>query len=210
MTTTETVRVDTFATRLVVTNPVGIVVSDQALPAPFADASVQQAIDAAETALLAGAPASLFVKGPTLVDSATALVDSSVTTTETDRQTTQTATQDIKIGPGCIGINDRDVPNTNPCQSCPNAAGEIPPFGEPFCVVSGTTNFNINVNDHTVIQERADDDGDLPHDRDLRAPRRVPRPLRALQSEGQRQRRRSSRPSVPSRSPTRSAAPTTT
>ncbi len=154
VTTTATARVDTFATRLVVTNPIGIVVSDQALPAPFADASVQQAIDAAETALRAGPPASLFVKGPALVDSATALVDSSVTTTETGRQTTQTPTQDIKIGPGCIGINDRDVPNTDPCQSCPNAAGEIPPFGEPFCVVSGTTNFNINVHDHTVIQER--------------------------------------------------------
>lgn len=63
VTTTETVRADTFATRLVVTNPVGIVVSDQALPAPFADASVQQAIDAAEAALLAGPPASLVVKG---------------------------------------------------------------------------------------------------------------------------------------------------
>lgn len=56
VTTTETVRADAFATRLVVTNGIGGVVSDQNLPGAFADASVQQAVAAARTALLGGEP----------------------------------------------------------------------------------------------------------------------------------------------------------
>ena len=152
VTTHATARVDTFATRLVVTNPIGAQISDQTLPAPFADASVQQTVDAAETALFTGPPASLFVKGPTLVATETLLIATDITTMETGRETTPTITLDETIGPGCTGIDDLDVPNTMPCGSCAGTS-TIPPFGTPYCVLAGSNNFNVITDQHTVIQE---------------------------------------------------------
>ncbi len=152
VTTTATDRVDVFASRLVVTDPVGALVSDDTLPAAFADTSVQQAIDAAATALLAGPPASLFVKGPALVATETLLVDTSTTTSETGRETTLDITAEETIGPNCTGIENRDVPNTMPCSPCA-LTSTIPPRGTPYCVPAGTNNFNINTDQHTVIQE---------------------------------------------------------
>ena len=152
VTTTETVRLDTFATRLRVTNGIGIVVSDQTLPAAFADVSVQQAIDAAEAALFADPPASLFVKGPTLAATETLLVDTSVASAETGRETTLAITVEETIGPNCTGIDDLDVPNTMPCSPCA-LTSTIPPRGTPYCVPAGTNNFNAITDQHTVIQE---------------------------------------------------------
>ena len=78
MVTPATVRVDTFATRLLATDDRGGEVSDETFPQPFAHASVQAAVDAARAALFAGSPASLLVKGPTLVATTTELIDTDV------------------------------------------------------------------------------------------------------------------------------------
>jgi len=153
-TTTTTVRVDVDATRLIVIGPLGTIVSDETWPVPIADPSVQAAIDTATAALATGPPTSLFVKGPTLVETTTTLVDSSSTTEETGREDTVTPTVEVVVGPGCIGIGDRDVPNTASCAPClPSNEPPPPPFGEPRCVPPGTTNFNTNVHSHTVIDE---------------------------------------------------------
>lgn len=118
VTTTETQRVDTHATRLVAIDPVGAVVSDQTFPVELADAAVLTAIADATAALLAGSPASLFVKGPALVATTTVLVDTDVDTVETGRMDTETVTLEERLGPDCTGIGDRDVPNTAPCGGC--------------------------------------------------------------------------------------------
>ena len=151
VTTPETVRVDVAETRLVAIDPLGAVVSDATFPEPFTDAAVQSAIASAQAALLAGPPASLFVKGPALVATTTG-VETATTTMETGRETNDVVTLEFQIGPGCIGIGDRDVPNTQPCSSC--TVSTVPPAGEPFCVLAGTENFNANTDTHTVIQER--------------------------------------------------------
>jgi hypothetical protein len=154
VTTTETVRVDAFATRLVATDGVGALVSDVTVSAPFEDATTQTAVADATAALVAGPPASLFVKGPTLVDTTTTLVDTSTTTMETGRSDMDTVTVELAIGPDCIGVGDRDVANTMPCGAgCTFATTKVPPTGTPYCVVVGTQNLNANTHTLTTIQE---------------------------------------------------------
>lgn len=154
VTTTETERVDTQATRLVAIDPVGALVSDATFPVGLADGAVQSAITAATTALLAGPPASLFVKGPALVATTEVLLDSDVQTVETGRMDTETVTLEERLGPDCTGIGDRDVPNTAPCGGCTAPITlPVPPAGTPFCVAIGTINLNENTHTHTVIQE---------------------------------------------------------
>jgi len=154
--TTATARIDTYATRLLAVDPVGAVVSDETFPVELTDGAVQSAITDAIANLLAGPPASLFVKGPALVATATELVDSNVETVETGRMDTQTVTLEERLGPDCIGIGNRDVPNVAPCTGCttpPQPTVPIPGFGTPFCVVAGTANLNEHTQTHTVIQE---------------------------------------------------------
>lgn len=151
-TTEQAVRVDTAATRVLAVDGIGGVVADETFPQLFADTVVQAAVDAARVALVAGPPASLFVRGPTLVATSTTLVDSIVETHETGRQSTPITTADIHVGPECIGIGDRDVPNTTPCTGCIGTTA-VPAVGQPYCVVSGQVDTNTNVDTHTVIQE---------------------------------------------------------
>ena len=156
VTATETERVDTHATRIVGVDPVGAVVSDATFPVEISDGAVQSAIAEATAALLAGPPASLFVKGPALVATTAMLVDTDVETVETGRTDTETVTLEERLGPDCIGIGDRDVPNTAPCEGCttpPQPTVPIPAAGTPFCVAPGTTNINEHTRTHTVIQE---------------------------------------------------------
>jgi len=153
-TATETVRVDTFATRLLAIDPVGAPVSDTTLPAAFPDGTVQTAIANARAALLAGPPASLFVKGPALVATTTTLVDASTTTVETGREDVPIVQTESVFGPDCVGIGDRDVPNTMPCSPCMHGAA-VPPAGIPFCVLPGTLNINSHVHTETVVSELA-------------------------------------------------------
>ncbi len=156
VTTTETQRVDTHATRLVAIDPVGTVVSDETLPVQLADGAVQTAIADATAALLAGSPASLFVKGPALVATTEVLVDTDVHTVETGRMDTETETTEERLGPDCIGIGDRDVPNTAPCGGCtspPQPPVPVPAAGTPFCVAANTININSHTRTHTVIEE---------------------------------------------------------
>ncbi len=152
-TTNATVRVDTAATRLVVIDPIGGLVSDQTLPVPFADAAVQAAIVTAQAALLAAQPASLVAKGPALVDTSVALIGSSTSTIENSRDTTLSNSTEPVIGPACLGIGDRDEPNTTPCEACGLATGTVPPSGVPYCVLAGSTNVNTNTNTHAVIHQ---------------------------------------------------------
>lgn len=140
------------ATRIVAIDGLGGVVSDQTYPLLIVDTVVQTAVDAARTALVAGPPASLFVRGPTLAGTTTVLIDSSVETHETGRQSTTNTTDEAQVGPGCIGIGDRDVPNTLPCAGCAGTT-TVPPAGQPQCVPSGSINTNTNTDTHTVIQE---------------------------------------------------------
>lgn len=79
-------------------------------------------------------------------------MDSSVETHETGRQNTTTTIDEATVGPGCLGIGDRDVPNTVSCAPC-NGVATVPPAGEPRCVPSGDINTNTNTDTHTVIQE---------------------------------------------------------
>lgn len=154
VTTTATQRVDTHATRLQVVDPVGTVVSDAIVPGELIDGAVQAAIADATAALLAGTPASLFIKAPALVATTTMLADTDVQTVETGRTDTQTVTLEERLGPDCTGIGDRDVPNTTPCAACPAPLVlPVPPAGTPFCVAIGTANINEHTRTHTVIQE---------------------------------------------------------
>jgi hypothetical protein len=59
------------------------------------------------------------------------------------------------IGPACIGVNDRDVPNVTACD-CPGSTfgAAVPPSGEPFCVSAGQVNYNAHAITRVTIAER--------------------------------------------------------
>ncbi len=157
-TTDETVRVDTFSTHVVATDPTGGTAFDQELALAFADPAVQSAVASARAALLAGPfPSLVIVAGPTLVTSNEQLTGSTVETMETSREETMTVDPTMTIGPACIGIGDRDASNTMACSPCDVPDGcdcaEIPASGTPFCVCAGTTNFNANTDTHAVVHQ---------------------------------------------------------
>ena len=62
----------------------------------------------------------------------------------------QTVTVQLTIGPACIGIGNRDIPNPSPaCGSLPPAQPPMDPaFGSAFAVLAG--NQNVNTNTHTL------------------------------------------------------------
>jgi hypothetical protein len=63
-------------------------------------------------------------------------------------------TIDLAFGPTCIGVENLDVPNEQPCDAnCCTApsACEVPPFGTPCCVPAGKTNINTNTDTTTFI-----------------------------------------------------------
>ena len=60
----------------------------------------------------------------------------------------ETLTLTVTVGPGCIGVGNRDVPNPSPaCGGLPPAEPD-PAFGTTFLVPFGVTNNNINT--HTL------------------------------------------------------------
>ena len=64
----------------------------------------------------------------------------------------ETITPTLTVGPGCIGIGNRDVPNPSPaCEGLPPAAPPVDPaFGTTFLVPFGISNLNINVDTLTL------------------------------------------------------------
>ena len=62
----------------------------------------------------------------------------------------QTLTSALSVGPQCIGIGNRDIPNPSPaCGGLPPAAPPVDPsFGVPFLVPFGSSNTNFNL--HTL------------------------------------------------------------
>lgn len=64
----------------------------------------------------------------------------------------QTITTALTVGPGCIGIGNRDLANPAPdCQGLPPAAAPVDPgFGTVALVPFGSSNLNVNVHTETI------------------------------------------------------------
>ncbi len=142
-----TIRVDTFRTRLIgLLQGDPTLYYDQTFAVPFADASVQNGLLAAQAALDAASPDPLNFVGPSLLGSLSALLSSVEARSVTGETLNETVTIEETIGPGFTMIGAR-----GPCEGLLTPATPLslvycPADPQTYDVVVGTSNFNANSN----------------------------------------------------------------
>lgn len=148
--TAQSVRTDTFSTRLLGILDGSTTVYDQTFNAAFGDATVQAALASAQAALgAAGAPQSVSFSGPTLTSSASVPLGSSTSTVITNTTSTQTAKVELTLGPQTILIGDLGLCAGLDANGSPiGCSGGNP---QPFNVLVGWDKVNINTNTATTI-----------------------------------------------------------
>lgn len=65
-------------------------------------------------------------------------------------RTVETVTLQFQIGPGCIGVGNRDIANPSPTCGPEFYGNPDPLHGTEFFVTAGTENFNANIHTETI------------------------------------------------------------